>query len=440
MKDGLLGFLDSPAGAGLLSAVAGGLAGARRGTPFNNVGRAGIAGLTGYAQANEDQLKMAELKRLNEMRDLQQQQAQLQFKQTQRGFDRDTQIEDAARSAFKPATPGTPERTAFQTPLFIQDATRQENPAPSTMFAQQPYDLSVTTTPVTPGVPGGFDNSVFLEKYRQIDPLKAMQYEQDLKKASAPTVSKAGDIARDSQNNIVWQNPLENKKPSAIQEYEYAKDQGFKGSFEQWDTGRKRAGASIVSVNTGQKGLENEMKFSAAFKGEPIYKAHQDVQSAHGQITQALNLKSPAGDLAGATKLMKILDPGSVVRESELALAMAASGALDRLMNYGNAVITGQKLTPTQRADFQKLADELSGESVKQYNAKRDEYKTFSSKYGLDSEVLLGKPAQNKQDSKPSDAKTFDTRPPAKDFKGQVVKSPNGKRYSSDGMIWKEVP
>ena len=45
------GFLTSPAGIGLLSAVAGGLAGARRGAPINNMGRAGLAGLMGYSNA-----------------------------------------------------------------------------------------------------------------------------------------------------------------------------------------------------------------------------------------------------------------------------------------------------------------------------------------------------------------------------------------------------
>lgn len=45
---GLLDFVQTPEGQGLLSAVAGGLAGARRGTPLNNLGQAGISGLIGY--------------------------------------------------------------------------------------------------------------------------------------------------------------------------------------------------------------------------------------------------------------------------------------------------------------------------------------------------------------------------------------------------------
>jgi hypothetical protein len=161
-------------------------------------------------------------------------------------------------------------------------------------------------------------------------------------------------------------------------------------AFQDYETRKARAGASNVSVNTGQKGLDNELKIRSDFRSEPIYKAHQDVQSAHSQITQSLAQGSPAGDLAGATKLMKILDPGSVVRESELGMAMAASGLLDRAQNYAGMVMSGQKLTPTQRKDFKDLADKLHGESVKQYNAKRKEYSSFATGYNLDGDRILG--------------------------------------------------
>ena len=183
------------------------------------------------------------------------------------------------------------------------------------------------------------------------------------------------------------------KPPSAVQEYEYAKGQGYQGSFEQWQTNQKRAGASSVSVNTGQKGLDNTLKLRGEFKSEPIYKAHQEVQAAHSQIKEALKLESPAGDLAGATKIMKILDPGSVVRESELGMAMAASGLMDRITNYAQMTLSGQKLTPTQRKDFQKLADALYAESVKQYNTKRGEYKGIAERNQLPETDVIGSEA-----------------------------------------------
>lgn len=148
--------------------------------------------------------------------------------------------------------------------------------------------------------------------------------------------------------------------------------------------------AAQVSVNTGQKGLDNTLKLRGDFRSEPVYKAHQEMQSAYSQIQQSLKQASPAGDLAGATKLMKLLDPGSVVRESELGMAMAASGLLDRLLNYAGNVINGTKLTPAQRQDFQRLADALYTESVKQYNGKRSEYQGISERNGLSVLDVLG--------------------------------------------------
>ena len=180
--------------------------------------------------------------------------------------------------------------------------------------------------------------------------------------------------------------------PSSVREYQFAVSQGFKGSFDQWDQARRRAGAPSVSVpiNMGQKGFDNTLKLRGDFRGEPVYKAHQEMQSAYSQIQQSLKQASPAGDLAGATKIMKLLDPGSVVRESELGMAMAASGLMDRVVNYADNVIKGTKLTPTQRADFQRLADALFSESVKQYNAKRTEYQGIAERNQLNVQDVLG--------------------------------------------------
>lgn len=50
---GLLDFLNTPDGQGLLSAAFGGLAGARTGQPINSIGRAGLAGLSGYTGAQD---------------------------------------------------------------------------------------------------------------------------------------------------------------------------------------------------------------------------------------------------------------------------------------------------------------------------------------------------------------------------------------------------
>ena len=150
----------------------------------------------------------------------------------------------------------------------------------------------------------------------------------------------------------------------------------------------------VLDMTGGQEGFANEMRLSGAFKAEPIYKEYQGMQTAFNQVNTALNQGSPIGDLAGATKMMKLMDEGSVVRETELALAMAAAGRMDRLKNYLSNAMTGQKLTPTQREDFKALSNELYAAAGQAYNKKRDEYQAFGESYKFKNlGTALGAPA-----------------------------------------------
>jgi hypothetical protein len=170
------------------------------------------------------------------------------------------------------------------------------------------------------------------------------------------------------------------------------KAEGFPGTFNDYqdvEANRKRP-VTNVSVNTGQHGFENALKLRSDFRNEPIYKGFEEVKAANLQIQQAAKMGTPAGDLAAATKIMKILDPGSVVRESELGMAMAASGLEDRARNYANMIITGQKLTPTQRKDFTDLGQKLYEVSADQFNTKRGEYAGIAQRNKLDVEAAVG--------------------------------------------------
>jgi hypothetical protein len=93
---------------------------------------------------------------------------------------------------------------------------------------------------------------------------------------------------------------------------------------------------------------------------------------------------------------MKLLDPTSVVRESELQMAIAANGLEDRLGSLAQRIVTGQKLTPKQRQDFGALAKELFTVSESMYNEKANEYKGIATDYGLNAGRVGGKaPAFN---------------------------------------------
>lgn len=155
-----------------------------------------------------------------------------------------------------------------------------------------------------------------------------------------------------------------------------------------------RAGRSVQSTNVfnnTKDDFKNERDLRNDFAGLPTTKAFKETQSAYDQIKVAIDKKSPAGDLAAATKIMKILDPGSVVRESELGMAMQATGAMDRVSNYANMVVTGQKLTPSQRKDFGELSAQLYGAAADRYNKSADEYQGVAKDYNLNADRVAKK-------------------------------------------------
>ena len=87
---------------------------------------------------------------------------------------------------------------------------------------------------------------------------------------------------------------------------------------------------------------------------------------------------------------MKLLDPTSVVRESELAMAMQATGKLDQLYNYANKIATGQFLSPKQKEEFRSLSKEFYNSAGEQYNAKRNEYVDIAKRNELNESDVAG--------------------------------------------------
>jgi hypothetical protein len=314
------------------------------------------------------ELKMEELKREKEQRE-KREQALPRLLQGESAYMKTQEVPVTSYENMPmPAAPGA------MSPNFGLQRQETTSMQPQTAFDQSAYTQDL--------VNAGFGDDLIKAKFAP----KEANY--DIAPDGTMYDKKTGQVVTGQK----FSKPASESLPSAVQEYEYAKEQGFKGSYLDFELAQKRAGASVnnVSVNTGQKGFDNVLKLRGDFRSEPIYKAHQDVKSAHAQISSSLKLASPAGDLAGATKLMKILDPGSVVRESELGMAMAASGALDRLTNYAQMVMSGNKLTPTQRKDFQTLSDALYAESSNLYNAKRGEYKGIADRNGLNELDVLG--------------------------------------------------
>lgn len=159
-------------------------------------------------------------------------------------------------------------------------------------------------------------------------------------------------------------------------------------AYELEKASRGAAKSNTTVINAGQKGFDNEQSLRKEFQGLPTYKGFTEVQTAYDQIRTTLDNPSGANDLAAATKFMKLLDPGSVVRESELGMAMQTSGVFDKFSNYANMLATGQKLTPVQRKQFRDAAEGLYKAAQNRYIETAKDYRSQANKWGLDPDAV----------------------------------------------------
>jgi hypothetical protein len=106
--NGLLDFIKTPEGQGLLSMAFGGLAGAQRGAPLNSIGRAGLSGLMGYGNAIERQTQMEDAKQMRALREAQMANFQSEADTRKATMDAAKAKRDALPKIFMPATSGAP--------------------------------------------------------------------------------------------------------------------------------------------------------------------------------------------------------------------------------------------------------------------------------------------------------------------------------------------
>ena len=93
---------------------------------------------------------------------------------------------------------------------------------------------------------------------------------------------------------------------------------------------------------------------------------------------------SAAGDLALIFNYMKMLDPGSVVRESEFAVAAAAGGYGERAQAAVNQISTGERLSDNMRTDFQNQALNLYLSQLGFQQENENYYKDFAKNNNLE--------------------------------------------------------
>lgn len=138
------------------------------------------------------------------------------------------------------------------------------------------------------------------------------------------------------------------------------------------------------------KGKQNQVaaELRKEFFGNPTVKNTENIGEAYQKIKGSES--TAAGDVSLIYGYMKLMDPGSTVREGEFATAQNAGSIPERVQAAYNRALKGTRLAPEVRADFLKQADNVYQAQLSRYKPLADEYGRLAKQSGLEpNDVVL---------------------------------------------------
>tara|TARA_R110002012_G_scaffold67902_1_gene176622 strand:- start:1332 stop:2360 length:1029 start_codon:yes stop_codon:yes gene_type:complete len=162
------------------------------------------------------------------------------------------------------------------------------------------------------------------------------------------------------------------------------------------DTHRLKSDTSKTDIMKKQTEIEGvgkaDFKDTQALRKEfqEITSDFRSVRDSYTRTKKSYQDPSAAGDLSLIFNYMKMLDPGSVVRESEFAQAEKTGSWGSRIESARLKVVRGERLAPKVRNDFFDRATKLYSGRNNQYKKTSKEFKTLAVKENIDpSKVVL---------------------------------------------------
>jgi len=141
------------------------------------------------------------------------------------------------------------------------------------------------------------------------------------------------------------------------------------------------------------------MRLRNDYRQQPFVKNARTIDQAYQRIQDTED--NAVGDLSLIFAYMKMLDPESVVRETEFANAQNAAGVPDQIRNLFNRVAKGERLNPNQRAQFRAQAKRLAEGARKQRQESNAEFRRLSSKFGIDPSLIFTEDSDMEQPPAP---------------------------------------
>lgn len=140
-----------------------------------------------------------------------------------------------------------------------------------------------------------------------------------------------------------------------------------------------------IGAQQGNQAFERANKLRDEYS--TLTKDFRVVQDAYSKIKSTSD--SGAGDMSLLYSYVKLLDPGSVVRESEFGTAAASGSFGERVQGAVNRILTGERLPPTLREAFKSEAESLYKAQKSGADRLRSQYEDLASRYGIKKEDVI---------------------------------------------------
>lgn len=192
----------------------------------------------------------------------------------------------------------------------------------------------------------------------------------------------------------------ENPFTKKIQQIGEIPDQ-YLGGADAAPVVRQKIIDSMFKINETERSfadmVEGESNLRKEINALPEVKEANVALKAFDRIVQGGNTNSGPGDIAMIFSFMKMLDPTSVVRESEYATVENAAGVPERVRMLFNRALNGERLSADQRAQIIDAATNQVSVYTDTLNGVRQRYVPITQSYGYNTDRVVPSVPQTAQ-------------------------------------------
>jgi hypothetical protein len=134
-----------------------------------------------------------------------------------------------------------------------------------------------------------------------------------------------------------------------------------------------------------------EMDLFKEFNADTRIKKHRIIAQKAAEIDLMAQDPSAQANMSVITNFAKLLDPDSVVRESEFQSAANTMGGIDKTVSLWDRWRSGKPIDQKTAMKFAEVAKKIAANSAIEYNAAVQDYTDRAQKYGADPKYVIGR-------------------------------------------------